>query len=270
MYTEQINLWDNTPGLCEEVPVIEYYKPANKISDAAVVILPGGGYAMRADYAGEGYAQFLADHGISAFVVQYRVKPHAFPLPLLDARRGIRFIRHNAEKYGIDKNKIAIMGSSAGGHLAALTSTYTKPIDFENIDEIDKEDFLPNAQILCYPVINLHDKDIAHIGSGDNLIGNNYEETKDRVSRMNLSPDLLVTESTPQAFIWHTFEDEIVNVRNSLEYAAELRNYNVPTEMHIFPHGGHGLGLAKKPAKIDNHVTVWGDLLIKWIKYIGW
>ena len=66
---------------------------------------------------------------------------------------------------------------------------------------------------------------------------------------MNLSPDLLVTESTPQ---------------------AELRNYNVPTEMHIFPHGVHGLGLAKKPTKIDNHVTVWGDLLIKWIKYIGW
>ena len=270
MYTEQLNLWDNTPGLCEEVPVIEYYKPANKTSDAAVVILPGGGYEIRADYEGEGYAQFLADHGISAFVVQYRVKPHAFPLPLLDARRGIRFIRHNAEKYGIDKNKIAIMGSSAGGHLATLSSTYTKPIDFENIDEIDKEDFLPNAQILCYPVINLHDKDIAHIGSGDNLIGNNYEETKDRVSRMNLSPDLLVTESTPQAFIWHTFEDELVNVRNSLEYAAELRNYNVPTEMHIFPHGAHGLGLAKKPTKIDNHVTVWGDLLIKWIKYIGW
>ena len=145
MYTEQLNLWDNTPGLCEEVPVIEYYKPANKTSDAAVVILPGGGYEIRADYEGEGYAQFLADHGISAFVVQYRVKPHTFPLPLLDARRGIRFIRHNAEKYGIDKNKIAIMGSSAGGHLAALTSTYTKPIDFEGIDDIDKEDFLPNA-----------------------------------------------------------------------------------------------------------------------------
>lgn len=270
MYTEQFKLWDNTPGFHEEIPVIEYYKPENKTSDAAVLILPGGGYSGRAPHEGEDFALFLAEHGITAFVVQYRVKPSSFPLPLLDIRRGIRFARKNAEKFGIDKNKIAVMGSSAGGHLAALVSTYTNPIDFEDIDEIDNEDFLPNAQILCYPVINLYDKSITHIGSGNNLTGNNYEETNDKISRMKLSPDLLVSENTPQAFIWHTFEDQVVNVRNSLEYAVQLKNYNIPTEIHIFPHGVHGLGLAKKSTKIDNHVTVWGDLLLKWIKYIGW
>ena len=108
MYTEQMNLWDNTPGLCEEVPTITYYKPDVKKSDAAVVIFPGGGYNHRAPHEGEGYAKFLAENGISAFVVAYRVAPHHFPLPLLDARRGVRFVRYYAEKYGIDKNKVAV------------------------------------------------------------------------------------------------------------------------------------------------------------------
>ena len=102
---EQFNLWENTPGLCEETPVVKVFVPENKKSDAAVVIFPGGGYYKRALHEGNGYAEFLNSHGITAFVVEYRVYPHKFPLPLLDARRGVRFARANAEKYGIDKNK---------------------------------------------------------------------------------------------------------------------------------------------------------------------
>ena len=217
MYTKMYKLWDDTSGFCEENPVIEYYKPQIKTTDMAVVIFPGGGYCCRAVHEGEGYAKFLAGFGITAFVVQYRVNPHVFPLPLLDARRGIRFVRYNAEKFGIDKNKIAVMGSSAGGHLAALVSTYLKHIDFEEEDAIDGESFLPNAQILCYPVINLFDKSIAHIGSGDNLIGIKYDALNSREIREELSPSTHVSKNTPQAFLWHTFEDKVVNVCNSLE-----------------------------------------------------
>ncbi len=269
MYTETMSLWENTPGTYDEIPQITYYKPEQQVYDGAVVIFPGGGYKMRAEHEGKGYAEFLAKNGISAFVVDYRVAPHAFPLPLLDARRAVRFVRHNAEKFAIKKDKVFVMGSSAGGHLAALVSTYLQPIDFENLDEIDAEDFLPNRQILCYPVINLYDLNIAHIGSGDHLIGKPRERTADVVARMKLSPNLLVNENTPPAFIWHTFVDNAVNVKNSLEYAAKLRDYKIETELHIFPHGAHGLGLTKRSNDLENHIAQWGDLLVRWIYYMG-
>lgn len=259
---EQFNLWENTPGLCEETPIVKVFVPENKKSDAAVVIFPGGGYYKRALHEGDGYAEFLSSHGITAFVVEYRVYPHTFPLPLLDARRGVRFARANAEKYGIDKNKIAVMGSSAGGHLAAMTSTYTKPIDFENLDKIDKEDFLPNAQILCYPVIVQPDSDgVAHKGSYKNLLGG-----RNLGMETALNPVKNVTKTTPPAFIWHTAADGGVNVINSYAFATELRKKNVPCEMHIFPEGRHGLGLAESVP----HTAQWSALLINWFKNLSW
>ncbi len=270
MYTETLNLWENTPGLCEEVPTITYYQPEKAVSRASVVIFPGGGYTHRAPHEGAAYAEFLAENGIAAFVVAYRVSPHSFPLPLLDARRAVRFVRFYAEKYGVDKDKLAVMGSSAGGHLAALVSTYRKPIDFEGKDDIDREDFLPNKQILCYPVINLYDLNIAHIGSGNNLLGNDFLETHDTVSRMKLTPSLLVSRHTPEAFIWHTFEDAGVNVKNSMEYAERLRDYGIATELHIFPHGAHGLGLTNCENALQSHVAQWSGLLINWLRYSGW
>lgn len=268
MYTETEKLWDNTPGTYDEIPQITYYRPEKQKYDGAVIIFPGGAYKMRAEHEGKGYAEFLAEHGIAAFVVDYRVAPHSFPLPLLDARRAVRFVRYYAEKYNVQKDKIAVMGSSAGGHLAALVSTYLQPIDFENLDEIDAEDFLPNRQILCYPVINLYDLNTAHIGSGDNLIGAPQKRTADRILRRKLSPNLLINETTPPAFIWHTFVDNAVNVKNSLDYASALRDYKIETELHIFPHGAHGLGLTKRETELDNHIAQWGQLLVNWIYYL--
>lgn len=270
MYTETYCLWDTVPGGFDAAPTITYYKPDVPASDAAVVIFPGGGYTHLAEHEGRGYAEFLAENGVAAFVVKYRHSPFYFPLPLLDARRGVRYVRYYAEKFGIDKRKVAVMGSSAGGHLAALASTYTAPIDFEGVDAIDREDFLPNKQILCYPVINLYDKQCAHIGSGDNLIGIPYEMSNDAETRKALTPTLLINETTPEAFIWHTFEDGGVSVKNSLEYAMRLRDFGIATEMHIFPHGRHGMGLTTHSDAVEDHVARWGDLLVAWLRYIGW
>ncbi len=267
MEVTKFNLWDNTPGMCEEIPTITYYKPENKTSDWTVVIFPGGGYCARAEHEGKGYAEFLANNGVNAFVVDYRVSPHRFPLPLLDARRGVRYVRYCAEKFGVNKDKVAVMGSSAGGHLAAMTSTYYEPIDFENSDDIDKEAFIPNAQILCYPVIKLLGVGKAHMGSGANLLGENHATMGEM-----LSPDLIATEKTPKAFIWHTFEDSGVPVVNSLDYVKKLREVNVDVEMHIFPHGHHGLGLCLDENCKEAfylHVKQWGSLLLNWLKYIG-
>ena len=270
MSYDTMNLWENTPGSHDQIPTVTYYKPKADTSRIGVVIFPGGAYSHRAPHEGNDYAEFLAAHGIHAFVVAYRVAPHAFPLPLLDARRAVRFVRYHAESFGVDKDKIAVMGSSAGGHLAALVSNYRKPVEFEGIDEIDKEDFLPNKQILCYPVINLYDLNISHVGSGNNLIGDDFMQTHNTVMRMKLSPHMLVSRKTPEAFIWHTFEDDAVNVKNSLEYAERLRDYGIATELHIFPHGHHGLGLTKFANAIECHVAQWSSLLLKWLQYTAW
>ncbi len=270
MNIEKMNLWENTPGLCEEIPTLTAYVPDEKKSDAAIVIFPGGGYHIRAPHEGDGFARFLANNGITSFVCDYRVAPHRFPLPLLDARRAVRTVRFMAEKYGIDKNKVGVMGSSAGGHLAALASTYFTPIDFEGADEIDNEDFIPNAQILCYPVIKLLDPISTHIGSGKNLLAERHAELG-----WDLSPDLIASERTPKAFIWHTFADAGVSVINSLDYAKKLRALQIPTEMHIFPEGRHGLGLADgDPAygrdTQNDYVARWSGLLLEWLKFNDW
>ena len=236
---EKFKLWDVIPGDYTEEPDIEYYKAENKKGRGAVVIFPGGGYCARAEHEGKGYAEFLNSIGLDAFVVQYRVRPKYFPLPLADARRSVRWVRHNAKKFGIDKDKIAVMGSSAGGHLAALVSTY---------------------QILCYPVINLSDFSICHVGSVISLLG------EEKIySAAELDPILIADEKTPEAFIWHTSNDGAVNVSNSLKYGEKLRTLNKQFEMHIFPDGPHGLGLAADRP----HVAEWSKLLEKWLIDIG-
>lgn len=240
-------LWENDE---KNETLIHIYEPHKKAGDLCVVIFAGGGYSHRALHEGDGYAQLLNAYGFTAAVVDYRVKPDYFPLPLLDARRGVRFMRAHAEEFGISKDKILVMGSSAGGHLAAFVSTYTAPIDGEGADAIDKENFLPNGQILCYPVIG------DHPGSYQNLLGDRFEE------RESFNPDRLVCETTPEAFLWHTAEDTVVNVCNSYRYATALRENNVPCEMHIFPEGPHGLGTAVS----NPYVSRWTGLMIDWLR----
>lgn len=163
--------------------------------------------------------------------------------------------------YGIDKNKIAVMGSSAGAHLAALLSTYRQFVA-EVGDEISKEAILPNAQILCYGVLSLVG-DYAHKRSGICLLGDKKDELG-----ASLSPVLIADEKTPQAFLWHTWADGSVPVENSLEYAKRLRAQGVPTELHIFPDGKHGLGLCAGEDKMRQYNAKWASLLLEWLHFI--
>lgn len=260
-YTTKISsLWNESQN---EVTITAYL-PHIKQADCAIIILPGGAYCFRAEHEGAGYAEFLAEHGITAFVVAYRCTPNRFPLPLMDARRGVQFVRHHAKEYGIDPHKIALMGSSAGGHLAALTCTCHMEFPIENPDGVDLESYLPDAQILCYPVIKLLGNGITHLDSGRNLLGMQHAELGEA-----LSPDLIVTDDTPPAFIWHTFEDSAVNVINSLDYTRALKKHAVPTELHIFPYGHHGLGLCKDRDTNSKHASSWTKLLLNWLNLIG-
>ncbi|MBP3706487.1 MAG: alpha/beta hydrolase [Clostridia bacterium] len=237
------------------IPQITAHIPENKKIDGAVIVFAGGGYTTRAGHEGDVYAEFLKNNGICAFNVEYRVVPARFPSQLFDARYAVNWVRENAEKYGIDRNKIAVMGSSAGGHLAAMVSTYTSPRGAQELDI--KENYLPNAQILCYPVIvNPTDNSYANIESYEHLL-----DTLESKQVRSVDPTLNVTETTPQAFIWHTAEDEVVDMRNSLDYVCALQKNKIPVEMHIFQNGPHGIGLANNYP----HSAQWKGLLLNWL-----
>ncbi len=232
-----------------------------KGSDSAVIVCPGGGYAFRAEHEGPAIAEWFNSNGISAFVLDYRAaeRQHLGYAPLADAMRAVKYVRHNAQEWGIDKNKIAVMGFSAGAHVAASVSVHYDKDIYSPQDAIDMEDARPDATILCYPVIDMFE--YRHDGSRQNLIGENPLH-KDK-EFMSLHKQ--VTENTPQTFIWHTSEDAAVPIENTLLYSAALSKVKVPFEVHIYPIGHHGLGLAHECP----HVAQWSDSLLNWLKLIG-
>ncbi len=238
---------------------MHYYPSNSRRSRGAVIIFSGGGYTHRSYHEAEPYALMLNEIGIDAFVLDYRVNPDIFPAPLIDARRAVAHVRKNCDRYDVDPDKIAVMGSSAGGHLAALVSTYKDKVDG---DDTDISECVPNAQILCYPVTDI----ASHRGSYEMLLGDDIE-MHDKVN-----PILLADENTPKAFIWHTSTDDYVDVKGSYRYATRLSEVGVNCEMHIYPIGCHGLGLATGDAKRESveYVQKWAEELARWFKLIGW
>ena len=220
----------------------------------AVVVLPGGGYCERAAHEGEPVAQFYNSCGFQAFVVHYRVAPNRYPAPQADAKRAIRLVRANAQEWGVDPDRVFVCGFSAGGHLAA--STAVLPDDPTVEDDLSAISSKPTGAVLCYPVISAGDK--GHQGSFENLLGHRYPADKDAFSLENR-----VDEHAAPCFLWHTAEDDGVPFENSLMMAAALHAKGVQTELHVFPFGEHGVGLATNgPAGVDR----WAPLSAQWIK----
>jgi acetyl esterase/lipase len=250
-------LWENgtpyfNPGFGQPEPTLTPY-----LSDTGrrgcVIVAPGGGYGGRAPHEGEPISKMINEAGIHSFVLNYRVAPYKHPAMLEDVLRAVRYVRFHAGKFNIYPEKIGILGFSAGGHLAV---TAVEHFDYgKNGDEIDAVSSRPDAGILCYPVVSL--KKYGHEGTKENLLGKNADpELVDK-----LSGELSVRGDMPPIFIWHTFEDDGVHIRNSLDLAAALKEKNIPTEMHIFPYGVHGLGLAESNA----NVAQWAKLLQNWL-----
>ncbi len=224
----------------KDIPTLTVYLPEKeKATGAAMVICPGGGYGALARHEGEDYARWLNESGIAGFVLKYRLGSSGYrhPVMLQDAARALRTVRARAEEWGVDKKRIGIMGSSAGGHLASTLLTHYDAGDANAADPIDRVSSRPSLGILCYAVITMGH--FTHQGSKKNLLGENPSE--DLVK--NLSNELQVTSDTPPCFIWHTWEDKAVPVENSLQFAEALRKAGVPFDLHIYQKGGHGLGL---------------------------
>ena len=203
----------------------------------AILVIPGGGYGCVCERSeGEPVARRFNELGFHAFVLQYRVAPHRFPEPQQDAIRAMRLIRHNAEAWGVIPDRIAACGGSAGGHLTACLGTITDMIPDAVGDEIDSIDPIPDALILSYAVTSMG-KVSSHPGSAVNLLGPELPE--DLMDLCTLSNQ--VGPDTPPAFVWHTFTDTTVNYRNALEFADAMAKTKRPCELHIFPHGNHGM-----------------------------
>ncbi len=256
-------------------PTMTLYLPDNSDSIEAgrkrptVVICPGGGYHSTADREAEGVAFQFAAEDCNAVVVRYSCAPARFPCQLMEVAFAISKIRENAEEWNVDTDKISVMGFSAGGHLAASYGTLWNRDFIKEYFGFENGENRPNGMILCYPVISgVSGK--SHGGSIRNLLGDRKDDIEFRTL---VSPELQVSEDTPKAFIWHTFEDNGVPVENSLMMASALAEKKINTELHIFPHGWHGLSLANNTVLHPDmykgefdEVQVWISLAIRWLK----
>jgi acetyl esterase/lipase len=224
-------------------PTIEMYPaPAENNTGTAVVICPGGGYyGLSFINEGSSIAKWLNSLGITAFVLKYRLPDDNIMEnknigPLQDGQQAIRTVRRRAKEFGINPQKIGIIGFSAGGHLASTVSTHFNEKVYETTDTTSAR---PNFSLLIYPVISM-DSAITHMGSRQSLLGNSPSPELVK----HFSNELQVTGKTPPAFMVHSMDDGAVPVQNSIRYALAMHEHKIPCELHIYQQGGHGYGLA--------------------------
>lgn len=270
---ETMELWQGgVPGVTlkadGDVPKLILRKVKSDQPTAGVVILPGGGYGGHAiGHEGHDFADWFESMGVTSVICTYRLrgkgnagKGYGHPVPMQDAQRAIQTMRANAEKWNLDPNRIGVIGFSAGGHLCSTVSTRFNEGDPTSDDPIARVSSRPDFSILCYPVIGF-DKPYTHQGSQRNLLGAN----PDPQLVASLSNESQVTSKTPPTFLFHTAEDKPVPVQNSVQYYLSCIKHNVPVEMHLFPEGRHGLGLATQQPGANQ----WPALCKDWLKRRG-
>jgi acetyl esterase/lipase len=252
----------------KDVPTLTVWLPKPEIATgAAVVVCPGGGYGMLAvDHEGRQVAEWLNSLGAAAFVLKYRLGPrYHHPAMLQDASRAIRTVRSGSRKWGIDPHRIAILGFSAGGHLASTAGTHFDAGKADAEDPVERVSSRPDRMILVYPVIALATP-YGHPGSKRNLLGDHPSEELVR----SLSNETQVTAETPPTFLAHTNEDAGVPAENSMLFVLALRKAKVPVEFHLFEKGQHGLGLGTGARQFgigsDPAFQEWPKLCAIWLK----
>ncbi len=283
--SKEVKLWDKIPGAIpnetykEEPrldsngkitgirkvtePTLKVFLAANNNSkNAAVIICPGGGYALLShEKEGDKVAEWFQSIGVSAFVLKYRLPSDAIMKdksigPLQDAQEAMRVLRRNAEKWNLDAGKIGIVGFSAGGHLAATLSTHYNDKVYDSTDDLSAR---PDFSILIYPVISMEDG-ITHNGSKESLLGKNA--SSELIAKY--SNEKQIDDATPKAFLVHATDDKAVPVENSINYYLALKQHKVPAEMHLYENGGHGFGLGVNGTNKD-----WSKACEKWLAANG-
>ena len=257
-------LWpDGAPGAQgnadEDIPTLTAYRaPAARAVGTAVIVCPGGGYLhLSMEKEGSDVAKWWNSLGVTAFVLKYRLGPkYHHPIELGDAQRAIRTVRAHAADYGVQTDRIGIMGFSAGGHLASTAGTHFDAGKPDAADSIERASSRPDFLVLGYPVISFTEH--VHQGSKKALLGDN----PDASLVASLSNELQVTAQTPPTFLFHTTNDGTVPVENSILFYMALHKAGVPAEMHIYENGPHGVGLAPT----DEALSTWPARLADWMR----
>lgn len=246
----EIKLYNKLPFASENgnAPQVTAFMSAVSGVKPAIIVLPGGGWGGHSPQEGAPIAEFYSAYGFHAFVLKYRVAPDKYPAPVCDVQRLIKYLRANANALAVDPNRIFVIGFSAGGHLAALSCVADDVCLLG--DELDSYSHRPNGAILGYSVI-ISEKSCAI------KICENEKQLENELAVLNK-----INCDTPPMFIWHTLEDNCVMADESIKLATVLRQNNVSFELHLFPHGPHGLGLAPN----NSDVAAWADLSLKWLE----
>ncbi|RSL18198.1 acetyl esterase/lipase [Edaphobacter aggregans] len=264
-------LWPNgAPGALgkgeADVPKLYVYPATGAGVRSAVIVMPGGGYRnLSMEKEGGDEARWLNEHGVTAFVLEYRLGPrYGFPSPMLDAARAIRYVRSHAMEMGIAKDKIGLWGFSAGGHLAAYLATTNDDGNTNSPDPIERVSSRPDFAILSYARLSL-DPTIPRKTSLEGLIG--AHPTQAMLD--TVSVERRVTKDTPPCFLFATTGDETVNAMNSTAFYNALNRAGVPAELHIFERGSHGAGMAQGLTRAPE-LAIYPTLVANWMQIHGW
>ncbi|HEY0926503.1 alpha/beta hydrolase [Brevundimonas sp.] len=246
-------------------PILTVLRP-ERPNGASLLLIPGGGYKWAVvDKEGLDCARVFAAAGITCFVLRYRLPADGWAAgpdaPLQDAQRALRIVRARAAADGLDPARVAVLGASAGGHLAGMLTARTDQT-YAAVDEIDTVSMRPDLSILLYPVATMADPHV-HAGSRKEMLG----ETPSAEAITRYSLERMDWTGRPPVFLLHAMDDEAVPVDNSLQLLPAIRAAGVPVEAHLFQEGGHGFGIrliAGKPA------AVWPELVLRWGQRLGW
>ena len=265
--TEQLEITDCIRISLVQNPDIAVYLPPKRCATGeAFLICPGGSYGVLSyDWEGVQIAKWLNSKGIAGIIVKYRLPNSKSNIvghlsPLLDVKRAFRIIRFHADEWNIQKNKIGVIGFSAGGHLAASLTTRFDEGNKASPDPIEQQSCRPDFAALIYPVITMAQPHV-HENSRNNLIGADVNEE----ITTQYSNELHVKNNTPPSFIVHSADDDIVKVENSLLIYEALKNKNVPVEMHLYPFGGHGFSLAIG----KDYLQTWTERFMDWFRLLN-
>lgn len=248
----------------------EYTSDINFTEKPLVILCPGGAYRNTAAREAELLAIPFLNMGYHTAILYYSCAPSRYPAALCELATAIKISRENATQWHVNPDKILVLGCSAGGHLAASMGMFwnsQEVAEWIGINRDAQNMIRPDGMILCYPVITM--QEFTHVESKINLLGEKYEDPR-LVEKLTLYKQ--VSESTPQAFVWHTFEDEAVPVENSLQLVVAMRKAGIPVEFHLYPKGRHGLSLASRLTEAKDgryyqpECKSWISLVRTWIE----
>jgi acetyl esterase/lipase len=270
-FERTVVLWPNgAPGAVgkadADVPKLYMYRAPGGGAHPAVIVLPGGGYrTLSTEKEGGDEARWLNAHGVTAFVLEYRLGPrYGFPVPMLDGARALRYIRSHAAELDVTGNKIGLWGFSAGGHLAAYLATTHDAGNVTAVDPIDRVSDRPDFVILSYARLTL-DPSIPRKTSLEGLIGTHPTAALEDA----VSLERHVTKDTSPCFLFATTEDQTVNAMNSTTFYDALKRAGVSAELHVFERGRHGLGMAQDVAD-KAELVIYPILIANWMQMHGW